>query len=238
MKTREPESAVGETAPVGATAGEPARSRKPDRRRARTRATITAAAAELFARHGVHGTTVEEIAQAAGTSAGTVYFHFGGKDGVAAATVHEALDVAEAQLLETRDRPTALGRLFAGFEVYLRFAVEQPLAFQLLSQDAGLGGGTDEAGTERRDAAARVQTFLTRARADLQAAVDGGELPDAPPPETITLIWATCSGLAGLVARTDGLRLDPEAAERTLDLARQTLVDGLSAAAPAPGARR
>ncbi len=213
------------------------RSRKPDRRRARTRATILAAAVELFARQGVHGTTVEEIAQAAGTSAGTIYFHFGGKDGVAAATVHEALDVAEAQLVEARADRTPLDRLFASFEVYVRFAVEQPLAFQLLSQGAGFTG--DEAvDGEGRDATARIQAFLALVTADLAGAVAQGELEAVPPPEALTLLWSTCSGLAGLVARTDALQVTPDVAERTLALGRRVLLEGLRAGAPGPDSRR
>jgi AcrR family transcriptional regulator len=56
-----------------------------DQRRARgqrNRQALVAAAIEQFARHGYHGTTVEQIAAAAGVAPRTFFHHFAAKDDV------------------------------------------------------------------------------------------------------------------------------------------------------------
>jgi AcrR family transcriptional regulator len=52
-----------------------------------TRATIFAAATQLFAQNGYHATTVADIATAAGVAKGTFFVHFPSKDAVIAALV-------------------------------------------------------------------------------------------------------------------------------------------------------
>lgn len=207
------------------------RARKPDRRRARTRAAITAAAGALFAEKGIQSTTVDEIAQAAGTSPGTVYFHFGSKEGIAAAAVEDAVDAVESRLAEARQAPSALDRLVSGFEVYVRFAIDEPLAFQLLARDESRATGAVDRPGGPNAVALRVGTFLGRAAADVEQAIRDGELPPVSVDDAVNLIWATCSGLAALAVRNDDLRLDAAATERALDLARRTLRAGLGAPA-------
>ena len=95
---------------------------------------ILTAAAEVFARRGYGESAVDDIAKAAGTSKGGVYFHFPGKEAIVLALldqtaallmgkVHEAIDaerdpVAKAEaalhvLLRTLTRHRTLARVFA-----------------------------------------------------------------------------------------------------------------------------
>jgi TetR/AcrR family transcriptional regulator, fatty acid metabolism regulator protein len=53
---------------------------RPTQRRARTRERIIEAATEVFARRGVHGTRVADIAERAGVAYGLVYHHFRNKE--------------------------------------------------------------------------------------------------------------------------------------------------------------
>jgi AcrR family transcriptional regulator len=55
------------------------RSRREERKQ-ETRDELIAAAAKVFAHHGLHGASIEQIAQEAGYSTGAVYWHFKGKD--------------------------------------------------------------------------------------------------------------------------------------------------------------
>jgi AcrR family transcriptional regulator len=74
-------------------------------RRARAdaqRATTYAVARELFLRDGYVETTVEAIGRAAGVSAATVYKTYGGKAGLVAGLVQQALAGSEAVPAETR----------------------------------------------------------------------------------------------------------------------------------------
>lgn len=51
-----------------------------DEQRAATRARLVEAAADVFARAGFHGASVDDVAEAAGFSKGAVYSNFAGKD--------------------------------------------------------------------------------------------------------------------------------------------------------------
>jgi AcrR family transcriptional regulator len=64
--------------------------RRAERRdKTRNRAKVLAAAADLFAAHGVESTTIDEIATQAGVGVGTIYRGFGDKGGLVAAILDE-----------------------------------------------------------------------------------------------------------------------------------------------------
>ena len=54
-----------------------------------TRSQLLAAATPLFARKGLHGVSVRELARSAGANLAMISYHFGGKDGLYAAVVAE-----------------------------------------------------------------------------------------------------------------------------------------------------
>ena len=53
------------------------------------RSQLIAAAIPLFARKGLHGVSVRELARAAGINLSMISYHFGGKEGLYAAVVEE-----------------------------------------------------------------------------------------------------------------------------------------------------
>jgi AcrR family transcriptional regulator len=63
-----------------------------ERQKAQTRARILVASTELFNRYGYDGVTVEQIAEAAGISLRTLYYHFDNKAAMALARFHEWMD--------------------------------------------------------------------------------------------------------------------------------------------------
>lgn len=88
---------------------------RPTRRSARTRERIIEAATEVFARRGVHGTRVADIAERAGIAYGLVYHHFRNKEEILSAIFAERwaqyvayLEEVSAMPLSFRDR---MGRL-------------------------------------------------------------------------------------------------------------------------------
>lgn len=60
-----------------------------DRKKARKRDEIIAAARDLFTRQGIDSTTMADIAAAAGVSAPTIFNYFGSKDGILIAMITE-----------------------------------------------------------------------------------------------------------------------------------------------------
>jgi AcrR family transcriptional regulator len=67
-----------------------------------TRARIVDAAADLFARHGVAGTSVEDVRTAAGVSGSQITHYFQGKQGLVRAVISRQADVAVLSLAGPR----------------------------------------------------------------------------------------------------------------------------------------
>jgi len=86
-----------------------------DRKKARRRDEIIAAARDLFTRQGIDATTMADIAAAAGISAPTVFNYFGSKDGILIAMITEGTTEAREndRALHWREG-TDLGELVTG----------------------------------------------------------------------------------------------------------------------------
>jgi TetR/AcrR family fatty acid metabolism transcriptional regulator len=78
---------------------------RPTRRSARTRERIIEAATEVFARRGVHGTRVADIAERAGIAYGLVYHHFRNKEEILSAIFSERWAQYVAYLEEVARAP-------------------------------------------------------------------------------------------------------------------------------------
>lgn len=120
-------------------AGQPPRERADA---ARNRARVLAAAAELHAKHGVDGLTLDAVARAAGVGKGTVVRRFGDKSGLVVAL----LDARERELQDAMlFGPPPLGpgappkeRVLAFLDAYLRYLAEN-LELSTLSETASPG---------------------------------------------------------------------------------------------------
>ncbi len=218
-----------QTTTVALDAMPPVKTRKPDPRRVRTRRAILEAASGLFAEQGVELTTVDEIADAAGLSVGTLYFHFGSKEGVLHALVSRVIDRAVDYLEAARTSDSALERLLQSGEVYFRFAIEQRVAFRFVSEPIADPGEDAPAGLA--DASATISdgigAFVASVASDLEQAMSDGEIDRMPVDEALAFVWGSWNGVAGLVLREDRFAISPELAERALRRGRQALIAGL-----------
>jgi AcrR family transcriptional regulator len=77
-----------------------------ERRRARTRGRLVAAAHKLFADQGVEATAIAEITEEADVGFGSFYNYFGSKDEIAEAVLGEALDQQKVALFDLIDPVT------------------------------------------------------------------------------------------------------------------------------------
>jgi AcrR family transcriptional regulator len=75
----------------------------PERRRAMTRRHLLDAAADVFARQGFHGSTIDEIAKAAGFTKGAVYSNFASKDELFLALLDDRIERQFAIVTEVLD---------------------------------------------------------------------------------------------------------------------------------------
>ncbi len=101
-------------------------------RKAQTRTRLLAAAAAVYARSGVGGATLDEVAAEAGYTKGAVYSHFGSKENLLLALLEEHLasQIAEQIELFDRDRVT-WERPVAGSARWIEQLDEDPDPFRL-----------------------------------------------------------------------------------------------------------
>src|SRR5690349_13339233 len=110
----------------------PPSSSRTERRKARTAGAILDAAERLFLGHGYTATTMDDLSAAADVAVGSIYAHFGGKEGVYSALVDRALELDQRYGEEgfaLGEKP--LEQLVGMGEGYLRFARERPAYFRL-----------------------------------------------------------------------------------------------------------
>ncbi|MBK8253621.1 MAG: TetR/AcrR family transcriptional regulator [Polyangiaceae bacterium] len=97
------------------------------------RAQVLAAALELFAERGYHGTAVPEVAQKAGVGTGTLYRFFPTKEALVNVVYREAKARLGAVLLTGLDQePPGKTWFMALWSRLASFAKSEPLAFQFL----------------------------------------------------------------------------------------------------------
>jgi AcrR family transcriptional regulator len=151
-------------------------------RRAQTRARLLEAAAQVYARRGFAGATLEEVASEAGFTKGAVYGHFGSKENLLLALVEEYLagQVAEQVALFDRDRAT-WERPLAGSERWMERLQERPDRFRLFVE-LWVYAQRDER-LRRRLAGGLAMLRATFARFAADSSADAGLEPPAGVPE-------------------------------------------------------
>jgi AcrR family transcriptional regulator len=146
-------------------------------KRAQRPAVILAAALECFTEQGFAATTIEEIRERSGASIGSIYHHFGGKEGLAAELYVEGLSGYQDGLvraLETNRGAEAGIHALVGH--HLRWVERNPQLAQFLA---------NRRETELRSATeARVRelnrAFLPRVAAWVERHVEAGALRALP----------------------------------------------------------
>lgn len=149
----------------------PARSR-PDGRRQRsqrTRARIVAAAARLFVDHGYQATTIEAVAEEAGVAVQTVYYVFGTKPNLLAATL-DATIAGDDEPIPVAERPW-VERLAASPDPASAIALLVGAAVAILTRVAPIHEVVRQAATDP-DVGALLADNRRRRRADQRRLVE------------------------------------------------------------------
>ncbi len=192
------------------------------RRAARTRAAILDAAEQSFRRDGYRGSRIEVIAEDADVSIGSIYNHFGDKDGLYAALAERSLELF-AQYMEAAYAAgtTPLEQVMACGDAYLRFHLEHPGAFRFLAF-TGVEGGP-----AAHDANA-MAGILDEFEATLQRAIDIGEVrPELDAWQLSRFLWGGWNGVVALGLRADPLELTEEQIAAVIQTGRKLVVEGL-----------
>jgi AcrR family transcriptional regulator len=201
-----------------------------ERKKANTASAILDAAEALFKARGFQATTIDEIADRADVSVGSVYVHFESKVGLYLALVERALAINEAAMAKVAELGLAspLERVFAAGDAYLQFHLEHPGAFQMIAlRVLEASSGLHEA--EAR-IAQRVEQLVGAVAADLRAAIEAGEVrSDLDPTRAMRFLWGAWNGVISMTLREDRLRIDDDELRATLAVGRLVVSEGLRA---------
>ncbi len=142
------------------------------------------AALALFEAQGVANTTIEEVRDRSGVSIGSLYHHFGSRDGLVAALFDDLLAGYRAHIMAALKDSTDARALLEGFvAAHIGWAVAHPAAARFLSEqrrnpvitrgEAKLQQGTAE--------------FLRPLLARLRPAISAGTIRSLPPEVLLSL---------------------------------------------------
>src|SRR5436309_2070656 len=187
---------------------EPATSRKRDQSE-QSRDRLIDAATRLFAERGYRDASVQAIGEAAGISRGSIFWHFGSKEGLLWAVVQRAFARWEADTLVPAVGDARGGEAIArALRAHRRFLTDEGDALRLLFvlMFEALGPRpelTGEFARLHRDLRALATPWL------VQAAAEGEFRADVDPRTIVTLIIGTLGGIVyQYLLDPDGLDVD------------------------------
>jgi AcrR family transcriptional regulator len=198
-------------------------------RLARNRERILDLAQEMFV-EGYRNARMEDLAAAADVSVGTLYNHFGNKDGIFLALAERALEQFDGYLDQAfQPEYSPLEQVMACGEVYLRFHLEHPDSFRFLAFD-GVGTDGTPADRELRDRVGeRLDEIIGRFQAHIEAALEAGEAdPSYSAKETARFLWGAWNGVVSFGLRNDRMALTETEIRTCLELGRRLVNEGLT----------
>lgn len=195
------------------------------RRRARNRAAMLDAAERLLADDGVAAMRIEAVADAADLSVGSVYTHFGNKDGLVRAVAEQVLERAArylAQAYLVSDSP--IEQVAATGEAYLNLLLDHPFLVRFLASGAPDAGEAAGSGPVGQAIAAMHAALEDR----IDAAVAAGQVRPLDSKMLARFLFGAWNGVVALTTQAHPGRLSADEARRCLQQARSLLVDGMS----------
>ncbi len=189
---------------------------------------ILDAAERLFLTHGFAATTIEELAEDADVAVGSIYGHFGGKEGVYAALIDRVLGLDARYCDEGWARGAEpVARLVGLGEGYLRFAREHPGHFRLFRFPPAGGPTAGPAATAAERVAARVRSEVARMAGALTDAIAQGAVRNVDPERAAVFLWAAWDGVIAAHVLPGNMGLSEHEFEEVLALSREVLALGL-----------
>jgi TetR/AcrR family transcriptional regulator len=171
-----------------------------DRQADAKRSAILNAALMLFSRNGLHGTSVEQIAEQADISKPNLFYYFSSKDEVYLAVLRRLLDewLEPLQALQPDQEPiVAIGD-------YIRrkvlFSRENPAASRLFCLEIAQG-----APMLKEELATSLKQLVDEKAGVIRAWIKAGRLAEVDPHHLIFAIWATTQHYADFAVQIEAL---------------------------------
>jgi TetR/AcrR family transcriptional regulator len=171
---------------------------------------------------------MEDLSEEADVAIGSIYAHFGGKEGIYSALVDRALELDRRYSEEgfaAGDAP--LERLVGMGEGYLRFAREHPAYFRLFRFPPPDRPSEAEAPGPAARIAERISAEVARMAGLLQQAGDEGAIRPVDPVPIARFMWAAWDGVIAAHLGPANMDISDDEFELMLNQARISLVRGL-----------
>jgi AcrR family transcriptional regulator len=199
-----------------------------ERRKARTAGAILESAEHLFLSRGYTATTMEELSEAADVAVGSIYAHFGDKEGVYSALVDRALALDKRYGEEGFAAGSSpLERLVGLGEGYLRFAREHPAYFRLFRFPPPDRPSAEEAPGPAARIAERISAEVGRMAGLLREAAEDGVIRPVDPESMARFMWAAWDGVIAAHLGPANMDISDVEFEQMLNQARESLIRGL-----------
>jgi TetR/AcrR family transcriptional regulator len=199
-----------------------------ERRKARTAGAILDAAERLFLGRGYTATTMDDLSDTADVAVGSIYAHFGGKEGVYSALVDRALALDRRYSEEgfaVGKRP--LEQLVGIGEGYLRFARDHPAYFRLFRFPPPDRPSAEQAPGPAARIAERISLEVARMAGLLREAVEEGVIRPVDPEPMARFMWAAWDGVIAAHLGPANMDISDAEFEQMLNQARESLIRGL-----------
>ena len=179
------------------------------------RAVIMRAALDLFSRYGRHGTSVDQIASAAGLSKSNLLYHFSNKDDLYVCVLRELLEVWLAPLRDFSAEQDPADALADYIRRKLAMSRDQPHASRLFCLEMVQGAPL------LRDELAHELRLLVECKSDvIRTWVNQGRLAPVDPHHLLFHLWAVTQHYADFAVQVEALTgrtlQDPDFFESTV----------------------
>lgn len=188
-----------------------------------TRERIARATRRLFDRHGLDGISMRRVAREVGVTAPALYRHYRDRGELLEEITGAAFDILVRRLEKALDEPgTPLERILRLFDGYLEFAVEEPRHFDFLFLE-----WQPNLRSVRELSQPGASPTAPLLKAEVEAAMEAGELRRDDVPETCLALWGQAHGLLALY-RAGRLHDDPDGFPGIYRRSMRRLIEGLA----------
>lgn len=177
---------------------------KPPTRRAKAvaakRSAILTAALELFSQFGLHGTSLDRVAESADVSKTNLLYYFPSKEALYIAVLKDILDVWLAPLRALRDDHQPLLAIKEYIRLKLEVSRDHPHASRLFCMEMLQGAPLLKSELE-----GDLRTLMDDKTAVIAGWVQQGKLAEVDPHHLIFMLWATTQHYADFATQIEAV---------------------------------
>ncbi|PLR40340.1 TetR family transcriptional regulator [Chimaeribacter coloradensis] len=207
----------------------PARAARPSRRSravAAKQQAIRAAALAFFSQYGLHGTSLDQVAEQADVSKTNLLYYFPSKEALYVAVLKDILDIWLAPLKALRDDQEPLDAIRHYIRLKLEVSRDHPQASRLFCLEMVQG-----APLLKQELQGSLQALVADKSTIIERWVAAGRIAPVAPLQLIFMLWATTQHYADFwvqVEAISGRTLQDEAFFRqTTETIQRIIIDGI-----------